>query len=65
MSRSYLVNLLVEVHVEDRDWERLEEVLEQSFHWGAFHDEDDVSPYVISAEVESYVEVIEGVADHG
>lgn len=66
MSRSYLVNLLVEVHVEDReDWLSLEDLLDDNYDWDVSCSDWDASPYVISAEVESYVEVIDGVADHG
>lgn len=65
MSRSYLVNLLVEVHVEAREeWDNFEYSLENSYRWAAFHDDEDANPYVISAEIESWVDLVDGVADH-
>lgn len=66
MSRSYLVNLLVEVHIEGvEDWNSFEDALEDRYLWEVSHDEFDAYPYLISSSVESWAEVIDGIADHG
>lgn len=55
MSRSYLVNLYVEIHVEEwEDWDELEEFLEDRYNWGADFYEDDASPYVTSASIDGW-----------
>lgn len=55
MSRSYLVNLYVEIHVENwEDWDELEEFLVDQYNWGADFYEDDGSPYVTSASIDSW-----------
>lgn len=55
MSRSYLVNLYVEIHIEEwEDWDELEDFLEDRYNWGADFYEDDASPYVTSASVEGW-----------
>lgn len=66
MSRSYLVNLLVEVHVDDQeDWYAFEEELDDRYLWDTSHENWEANPYIISASVESWAEVVDGVADHG
>lgn len=56
MSRSYLVNLLVEIHLEDReDWDELEEFLNDRYNWGAdFYEDVDSRPYIVSASDEGW-----------
>lgn len=55
MSRSYLVNLLVEVHVpEQEDWTAFADELDDRYLWSVSHENDEANPYIISASVESF-----------
>lgn len=55
MSRSYLINLLVEIQIEDwENWNELEEFLDDRYNWTADFYEDDASAHVVSSSIEGW-----------
>lgn len=71
MPRSYLINLLVEVHVDlssKGDWDTLKRQLSDEYWWKVSHGllaEKGTRPSLISATIESWAEEgIDGGYDH-
>jgi hypothetical protein len=57
MSRSYLVNLFVEVHIpEQEDWYAFEDELDDRYLWEVSHENYEVNPFIISASIESFAD---------